>query len=339
VQINAAGLQIGQRTEGEVVGRTVWDVWPEIAGTDIEERYRKTMNTRMPDVFERPVRFSNGVRMWLELRLLPVLSGGMAVHYRDMSARREIEEQLRDADRRKDEFLAMLAHELRNPLAPISAAADLLSMGSADPARVRKTSEVISRQVKHLTSLVDDLLDVSRVTRGQVLLKKVVLDVRRVAIEAVEQVQPLLDSRNHQLAVDLPAQPAWVQGDHKRLVQILTNLLNNAAKYTPEGGRIALRMQAGEDEVKIVIADNGIGMASTLVAHAFDLFAQAERTSDRAQGGLGIGLALVRSLVELHQGAVSVFSKGVGEGSEFTVLLPYMAGAAPDALLASSLRL
>jgi signal transduction histidine kinase len=297
------------------------------------------MATRVADAFEQHVVFSNGASKWLELRLLPVLAGGMAVHYRDVTERRQIEEQLREADRRKDEFLAMLAHELRNPLAPISAAADLLRMVSADPERVRKSSDVISRQVSHLTSLVDDLLDVSRVTRGLVLLEKVVLDARRSVADAVEQVQPLLDGRRHTLSLTLPPGPAWILGDYKRMVQVLTNLLNNAAKYTAPGGHVSLSMELVGSKVRIVVSDNGIGMAPALTASAFELFAQAERTADRAQGGLGIGLALVRSLVELHDGEVSVFSAGLGQGSRFTVVLPRAPDGTQPAGHASSLRL
>ncbi|WP_426100213.1 PAS domain-containing protein [Massilia sp. TSP1-1-2] len=331
-QMNAVGLRVGQRTESDVMGRTVWEIWPEIIGTEVELRYRKAMATRVPDSSEQLMAFSNGVTLWLEIRLLPVLDGGLAVHYRDISERRE-------ADRRKDEFLAMLAHELRNPLAPISAAADLLRLTANDPKRVRQSSDVIARQVRHLTSLVDDLLDVSRVTRGLVLIDRQVLDARRIVEDALEQVQPVIDARRHRLAVQLPFEAACVLGDHKRLVQVLTNLLNNAAKYTPDGGRITLRMEVDAAMVQIIVTDNGIGMSPALSANAFELFAQAERTADRAQGGLGIGLALVRSLVQLHEGSVAAHSQGQGEGSTFTVRLPYVAGPAPGAGTASHLRL
>jgi signal transduction histidine kinase/CheY-like chemotaxis protein len=232
------------------------------------------------------------------------------------------EAALRAADRRKDEFLAMLAHELRNPLAPIRAAADLLSLASLSEARVRQISEVISRQVGHMTSLVDDLLDVSRVTRGLVTLESEVLDAKRIVSDAVEQVRPLIEARRHHLTVFQPPESALVLGDQKRLVQVVTNLLNNAAKYSPEGGQIRLRMEVAGGEVSLAVADDGIGMAPELVERAFELFVQAERSSDRAQGGLGLGLALVRSLVELHHGHVSARSDGPGRGSEFTLRLP-----------------
>ena len=239
------------------------------------------------------------------------------IHQREL-----YEEQLRDADRRKDDFLAMLAHELRNPLAPISAAAELLKLGTMDAARVRQTSEIIGRQVKHMTSLVDDLLDVSRVTRGLVTLLKAPVDVRDVARDAVEQVNPLILSRRHHLTLRLLTEPALVMGDQKRLVQVIGNLLTNAAKYTHEGGNLLLTAELNAGQVLLTVEDDGIGMAPELAVRVFDLFAQAERTADRSSGGLGLGLALVKSLVELHGGDVACRSKGPGKGSRFTVRLP-----------------
>ena len=248
----------------------------------------------------------------------------------DITERKLAEEKLRESDRRKDEFLAMLAHELRNPLAPIGAAAALLQRARLDEGLVRKTSEIIGRQVAHMTELIDDLLDVSRVTHGQVELDEAALDMRAIVADAVEQAMPLVRTRHQQLDVDVPAQLMPVMGDAKRLVQVLANLLNNAAKYTQEGGRLRLAARVRGNQVVVDVADNGIGMAPDLVARAFDLFAQAERTSDRASGGLGLGLALVRSLVELHGGTVACESAGPGQGSRFTVTLPLLAaGAAP----------
>jgi signal transduction histidine kinase len=238
------------------------------------------------------------------------------------------EEALRLGDRRKDEFLAMLAHELRNPLAPISAAAQLLNMGPPDSARIERTSAIIARQVAHMTGLIDDLLDVSRVTRGLVVLARDEVDLRRVIDDAVEQVRPLIEARRHQLALQLApeAGPAFVQGDYKRLVQVLANLLNNAAKYTPEGGQLGVWMGASLEHVLVSVTDNGIGIAADLLPTVFDLFSQAERTPDRAQGGLGLGLALVKSLVELHGGMVTAASEGRNMGTEFTVRLPCLQG-------------
>jgi len=234
---------------------------------------------------------------------------------------------LREAARRKDEFLAMLAHELRNPLAPISAAAQLLQFGKSDEKRVLQASEIIGRQVKHMTGLVDDLLDVSRVTTGMIALDAAVLDLNHIVLDAVEQVTPLLRTKRHRMQLQLAPDEALVTGDRKRLVQVVANLLGNAAKYTHDGGFITVATSVQGERVHIDVRDNGIGMAPELKARAFDLFAQAERTSDRSLGGLGLGLALVKSLVELHRGTVTCNSAGPGQGSQFTVALPRTAPA------------
>ena len=234
---------------------------------------------------------------------------------------------LQAADQRKDEFLAMLAHELRNPLAPIRAAADLLALKpGAD--KLAGISGVLARQVGHMTALVDDLLDVSRVTRGSIELDRAPVSLQAVAAAAVEQVRPLVDARNHRLRLDLAPAPLTVMGDEKRLVQILANLLGNAAKYTPPGGVIDLSVAREGDRLQVEVRDNGIGMSADLVGRAFELFSQAARAADRAQGGLGLGLALVRRLVELHGGDVRAYSKGEGCGSRFVVRLPLLAAPA-----------
>jgi len=228
---------------------------------------------------------------------------------------------LQEQDRRKDEFLAMLAHELRNPLAPIAAAAEMLKLGHAGEERVARASEVIGRQVRHMTSLVDDLLDVSRVTRGLIQLERERVEVGAIVASAVEQARPQFEAREHALAIGEVPPGAAVTGDANRLVQVIVNLLNNAAKYTPRGGRIALSVGCGEGRVAIAIRDNGIGIDARLLPQVFGLFTQAERTPDRAQGGLGIGLALVRNIVGLHGGTVAAHSEGPGLGSVFTVTL------------------
>ena len=240
----------------------------------------------------------------------------------DITSRKTAEEQLKEANRRKDEFLAMLSHELRNPLAPISAAAQLLQVGRLNEVRLQQITEIIARQVKHMTSLVDDLLDVARVTGGLVTLAFEPVDIKRVIADAMEQAGPLIESHRHQVSLHLPPESAVVSGDAKRLVQVVSNLLNNAAKYTPEGGVISLQMHVRDEQVTVLVSDNGIGMSAEFLDHVFDMFSQAQRTADRAQGGLGIGLALVKSLVELHHGSITAKSQGRGCGSEFTVQLP-----------------
>ena len=240
----------------------------------------------------------------------------------DVTERRQLIETLEQSDRRKDEFLAMLAHELRNPLAPIGTAAELLRLVPDDAPRVEEAARIISRQVAHMTEMVDDLLDVSRVTRGLVVFDREPVDMRAVVNAAVEQAGPALQARRHGLSVETGGGPAIVLGDRHRLVQVVSNLLNNAAKYTSPGGRIRVAVIGSEDTVAVQVADNGQGMDASLVNHAFDLFTQAARTPDRSQGGLGIGLALVRSIVRGHGGTVGAVSPGPGCGSTFEFVLP-----------------
>ena len=237
--------------------------------------------------------------------------------------RNEALQALRLADERKNEFLAMLAHELRNPLAPISTAAELLrSVYAGDPVQVRRTSEIIGRQVGHMVHLVDDLLDVSRVTRGIIELKRERLDLRQVVTAALEQAQPLLEMKRHRVRTELPETRVMVEGDAKRLIQVLANLLGNAGKYTPDEGNILVSLTAGGGEAQLAVRDDGIGIVPELLPDVFGLFTQAQRTPDRAQGGLGLGLALVKNLVALHGGRVRAESPGPGQGSTFTVVLP-----------------
>ena len=253
-----------------------------------------------------------------ELQLLE----DMAERVWNVIERLRTQEALRQADRRKDEFLAMLAHELRNPLAPISTAAQLLKLGRQSEERISRTSDVITRQVSHMTSLINDLLDVSRVTRGLIVLERQRVPLQQVMADAVEQVRTLIEARRHNLSMQAPIDEVLVLGDAKRLVQVLANLLSNAAKYTPEGGHLSLWLEADGQEARLHVSDNGIGIGAELLPHVFDLFSQAERPSDRSQGGLGLGLPLVKSLVELHAGSVRAVSRGQDCGSEFVVTLP-----------------
>jgi CheY-like chemotaxis protein len=199
----------------------------------------------------------------------------------------------------------------------------------SDNAQITQTCAIIARQVEHMTSLVDDLLDVSRVTRGLVTLSTQALDLKQVIEDAAEQIRPLIVARRHRVVIDLPPEPCTVKGDHKRLVQVVANLLGNATKYTPEGGHIELKLAEHDHQYVLTVADDGIGMDPALVERVFDLFTQAERTPDRSQGGLGLGLALVRSLVELHGGSVNARSAGLGKGSCFEVRLPRLTYEAP----------
>jgi PAS domain S-box-containing protein len=280
---------------------------------------------------EHRIRHRNGAYRWVLNRALPVRDeAGKVVRWMgtvtDVHDQKQAAEEYKAANIRKDEFLAMLAHELRNPLAPISTAAQILKLPGADPKRVAHASDVIGRQVKHMVELVDDLLDVSRVNRGLVELECLPVDLRWVIQNAIEQARPLIEKKGHTLATRFGAADAIVIGDRKRLVQVMANLLNNAAKYTPEGGQITVAADITDRQVKLSVSDNGIGIEASLLPRIFELFTQAKRTPDRAQGGLGLGLALVHSLVGLHGGSVDAASEGLGKGSRFSVVLPLQAG-------------
>jgi PAS domain S-box-containing protein len=327
VYANEVLLTMWGKTWDDAIGKNCLELGYEPWHAEMHDReIEQVKATKKPIRGDVPFNGTFGRRIY-EYIFVPVLGPdgeveAIAGTTRDVTDRRNTEEALRQDSLRKDEFLAMLAHELRNPLAPISAAAELMATVELDQARLQNTSRIINRQVRHLTGLVDDLLDVSRVTRGLAAIQNSPQDFKSIVSTAVEQVRPLIESQRHHLTLDLAAEPAHVSGDKKRLVQILTNLLNNAAKYTPEGGNIHLKMQVDDRQLRLSIQDDGIGIAPELQARVFDLFTQADRTSDRSQGGLGIGLALVKSLTELHGGTATCTSAGIGKGSQFTVTLP-----------------
>jgi two-component system, sensor histidine kinase len=241
-----------------------------------------------------------------------------------IEALREAEDALRSADRRKDEFLAMLAHELRNPLAPILSASELLERALQEDAHNHSILQIVKRQARHLTRLVDDLLDVARITQGRIQLQRKPLELSRIISEALESVGPLLHQKQHQVILIPQPEPLHVNGDAARLVQCLTNVLTNAAKYTDSGGQIRVEARRELAAALIVITDNGVGISKELLPRIFDLFVQSERSLDRAQGGLGVGLSVVKALIEMHDGEVSVHSAGPGSGSRFEIRLPLM---------------
>ena len=291
-----------------------------------------------------PIRFENKAshldNRWFDVyafRIGAPDSRKVALLFNNITARKNAEQQLlalaetlADQDRRKDEFLAMLSHELRNPLAPIANAVQLLRLQKNESPEQRQARTVIERQAGQLNHLVDDLLEVSRISTGRIQLRRAHITLDGVVISAVESVQPLVTLRRHKLKVSLPPEPLWLHADASRLEQVVVNLLTNAAKYTDEGGRIELiALQEGESVV-LRVRDTGIGIAADLLPHVFELFTQAERSLDRSEGGLGIGLSLVQRLVELHGGTVAAQSV-LGQGSEFSVRLP-LEKAAPAPL-------
>jgi len=254
----------------------------------------------------------------------------------EIAVRTRAEVALKEADRRKDEFLAILAHELRNPLAPIRNAVEIMSRLQIDNPQLKWSRDVIDRQAAHLTRLVDDLLDISRITRGIIRLATEPVQISAVVARAIEALQPVIAEHNHAFTVECPEDAIVVKGDATRLVQILGNLLNNAARYTNPGGKIALRVNNIGTHVEMSVLDNGIGIPQESVSKLFHLFSRLEGSEKRTAGGLGIGLALVRKLVEMHGGEVTVFSKGLNEGSEFKVRLPVYDHVADDSAAAAN---
>ncbi|TWT72727.1 Autoinducer 2 sensor kinase/phosphatase LuxQ [Posidoniimonas polymericola] len=285
-----------------------------------------------------PLRGRDGRYRWFLSRAMPMRDAqGEIVRWlgtnTDITDQRDAEEALREADSKKNEFLAMLAHELRNPLAPIRSGLDLLLLGVNTPEQSRAL-EIMRRQTSQLTRLIDDLLDVSRVMRGKITLQKAPVEVRQVITQAVEACRPFLDDRRHEFRLVEHPEPIWLDADAARLAQVLGNLLNNAAKYTEDCGRVTLTTSAAGDKAVIEVADTGIGIEPSLLPDVFELFTQSTRSLDRSQGGLGIGLTVVEQMIRLHDGSVTVASEGLGHGSTFTVTLPTI--AAPTGVSAAS---
>ena len=328
VQINSAMEGMLGKSWNELSGQEIHDLL-SIAPVPEDSPFLRMLESGQREAVDLTL----GDR-WLRVTVDPIrdadgeLKGGLCIAS-DITDRRRLEEELRRraeelaaADRRKDEFLAMLAHELRNPLAPISNALEAIRLARSNAAATEEALNIARRQIGHMARLLDDLLDVSRFTRGKVHLRKVPVDLTTILRHAVETARPLVEKSGHELLTSFPAEPVWLDGDPTRLAQIVANLLNNAAKYTDRGGQIVLAADREGAEAVVRVRDNGIGLSAEMLPRVFDLFAQADRSLDRSQGGLGIGLTLVRSLVELHDGKVSVESRGPGQGSEFIVRLP-----------------
>jgi signal transduction histidine kinase/CheY-like chemotaxis protein len=286
----------------------------------------------LEEALERPLLFREIQAIGLALDEAISASLTAYVRYRDDHVRRVEQERaeheraqaaaLRESDRRKNEFLAMLAHELRNPLAPILNSVEVLRLlGPVDP-NVTQARDIVERQVKQMVRLVDDLLDVTRIAQGKLELRRSVFDLAEAVAQAIQTTTPLFEAQQHQLSVELPNEPLRLEADQARVVQVIVNLLNNAGKYTDRGGRITLSGAREGDEVVIRVRDNGMGIDPQMLGRVFDMFMQVDRAVHRAQGGLGIGLTLVRQLVEMHGGRVAAHSEGPGRGSEFIVWLP-----------------
>ena len=335
-----AGFRVIEATSGaEALERTSKDKpdlvlldtkLPDVNGFDVCRQLKQNPNTAMVLVLQTSASYigkpdkiralDSGADNYL---FEPIEPEELVANVRALLRLGRVERELRDMDRRKDEFLAILAHELRNPLGPIRNAVELLRKLDPSPSPTQENArQMILRQTDHMVRLVDDLLDVSRISQGKITLRRAPVELSAVLRTAVETSQPNISNRHHHLEVELPESEAWLDGDNVRLAQVVGNLLNNAAKFTPPGGRIKLSASCRDGEALIRVQDNGIGIAPEHVSSIFDLFSQAGHAPDRVQDGLGIGLSLVRTLVQLHGGSVTAHSGGTGMGSTFEVRLP-----------------
>ena len=326
VSVNESFLRVRGYTRALVQGRPARELIPEANLALTREKWLEAVQSRQALVYNEVADLPVG-RRFAEITLVPIAEpNGAVTHllaaYRDVTVQQQAQSQLREANRRKDEFLAMLAHELRNPLAPIRNVAEILSQGALDAETVRRSSQLLQRQASQLTRLVDDLLDVARITRGAIELKKEMVAIERVVEMAVESIQPLLDLKRQNVTVKRSPEAVLVEADSVRLCQIITNLLSNAAKYSPEGTRIQIELGCTQDDVFVSVRDQGIGIDPQLLPHIFELFLQGDRSLDRAQGGLGIGLTIARRLIQMHGGHIEAHSAGLGQGSEFRLQLP-----------------
>ena len=338
LRINEHLAQMNGSPSEQHIGRTVRELLPRLADL-IEPKLREVLETGRPKLKEEIVgetAAQPGVnRTWLQ-SWLPLKDGngqitGINMVVEEITERKWLEDELKqhaktleEADRRKDEFIAMLAHELRNPLAPIRSAVEMLGLCDPSDPDFDWGRSVIDQQVKHLARLLDDLLDLSRITGSKLELKKERLLLADVVNAALEASRPIIDQRNHNVSVTAPLEPIWLYGDTVRLTQVFTNLVNNAAKYTTPGGRIGVSAEKNDGDVVVRVVDNGMGISAAQLPYIFDMFYQADRSYEQAYGGLGIGLTLVKRLVEMHGGTVEAHSAGVDQGSEFIVRLPFI---------------
>ena len=319
----------GYRAE-EAVGRSITLIIPRDRHSEETEILARIARGERIEHYETIRVSKDGREIEISLTISPVRDAdgniiGASKVARDITERRQALQALKDADRRKDEFLALLAHELRNPLAPLRNGLELMRLASDNPEIVAKTWDMMDRQLSHMVRLIDDLLDISRINQNKLELRRAPVLLQEVVDSAVETVQPVLDAARHRLTVSLPAEPVHLDADLTRLSQIFANLLNNSAKYTKPGGDIHLAAALdGLGHVSVEVRDNGIGIPAEALPRIFDMFSQVDRPTERNAGGLGIGLALVKGLVEKHGGTIEAASPGEGQGSTFTVRLPVL---------------
>ena len=322
---NRAAEKLLAVQRADLLGGHFWTLYPALDNTAYSVAVRGAMSNRTAEVIDHHYQPWD---RWFEVSVYPTTPGGISIYFRDATERKRTLMALHEADRRKDEFLATLAHELRNPLSPIRNAAEVLSLPSIGSREITVSTSIIQRQVQHMARLLDDLLDISRITRGNMELKKDHISIDSVIDAALESAGPLVKSRGHRLDVQRPRFDQGIDGDPVRLSQVLTNLLTNAAKYTDAPGRIALSASVSGNELVFEVRDSGIGLTPEQLGGVFDMFSQVQSAKSRSEGGLGIGLTLVKGIVELHGGSIEASSPGLGHGSSFRVRLPIVRNAA-----------
>jgi PAS domain S-box-containing protein len=330
---NAGAERIFGYSTDEAVGRSITLIIPAERLDEERDILARLRRGERIDHFETVRVTKAGRRVDISLTVSPIRDAeghivGASKVARDVTEKKRAEEALREADRKKDDFIALLAHELRNPLAPIRNGLQVMRLASGDTGAVTRAREMMGRQLAHMVRMVDDLLDVSRIGRNKMELRLARVTLAEVVASAVETARPVLDEAGHELTVSLPAAPVQLDADLTRLAQVFSNLLTNSAKYTPRGGRVWLSAERAGGLVIVSVRDTGIGIPATALPTIFDMFSQVDRPIERSTGGLGIGLALVRGLVEMHGGTVAAESEGPGRGSTFTVTLPVLAGSA-----------
>ncbi len=331
ISVNESFLRVTGYQVGQVVNALMERVVPSANVGLVRSQYERAIAARQPIVYEEKAELPAGTR-YAEITLMPIFDdSGPVTHIladiRDITDRKQVEQErerlvaaLSEADARKNEFLGMLAHELRNPLSPIRNSLYILQRASPGGEQVRRAAAVIDRQVSHLTRLVDDLLDVTRISRGKIRLQRTRLNLVDLVRQTVEDHRTLLE--DHEVAVTLPEEAVWIGGDPTRVAQMVGNLLSNAAKFTPKGGRVSVSLTRDLGRAVVEVADTGLGIDPEMLSRLFEPFAQAERSLARTRGGLGLGLALVRGLVEQHGGLVKAWSEGPGKGARFALELP-----------------
>jgi PAS domain S-box-containing protein len=328
VSWNAGAERVLGYKEPEIIGKPFSIIFTseEIVNKRPEQELRNAKEQGRAEDERWHVR-KNGSRLWASGVVTPLFDAdgslqGYAKILRDITERKKTEEELAEANRRKDEFLAMLAHELRNPLAPIQNVLPLIKRGGQGKTALEQSVAMIERQLGRITRIVNDLLDVSRINQGKINLQREHVTLQAVVQQGIEGSRSLLESRKHELTVTLPEQAIWLDADPVRMEQVITNLLSNAAKYTEPYGKIWVYAERLGNDCILTVKDNGVGILAEMLPRIFDLFVQADQSLDRSQGGLGIGLTLVKRLVEMHGGTIEAHSEGVGHGSEFVVRLP-----------------